>query len=421
MLRAAGASLALPAGALALTLLSTLLLTRSLGPAAFGLFALALGWVKALAVPASLGLERIVVREVARSKVHADWTALRGVLGWAARLLLGAASAVALAAAAAFWLAVPDPAALPVLWLAMALLPLLALIRLCQFALMGLQRPLLAQLPESLVLPSLFLVLLAGFGQFGPLSASRAIGLQLAAGAAAALLAAALLHRALPDAVRRAASGGARPSWARSLLPMTLLTGAAAVSAQVPILMLGAMRGPEAAGLMAVTKSLSDLAAVPTIALGTILAPLLGRLWAEGDAAGLQRALTLFARKVSLAALPLILALILFRQPLLGLFGASFASGAGALLILCLGQAASALAGSNGLLLTMAGHERTVATVSVACLLANVGTCAALIPWFGLEGAAAASAGALLVWNLWLAICSRKLLGVRPSAFARLA
>jgi O-antigen/teichoic acid export membrane protein len=285
---------------------------------------------------------------------------------------------------------------------------------------MGLQRPLTAQLPESLALPLLFLVLLVGFGQVGQLSAGLAILLQLAAGAAAALLAVALLFRSLPDAVRRAAPAGETPSWARSLLPMTLLTGAAAVSAQVPILMLGAMRGPEAAGLMAVTKSLSDLAAVPTIALGTILAPLLGRLWAERDTAGLQRALTLFARKVSFTALPLILVLLLFRQPLLQLFGAPFAAGAGALLILCLGQAASAVAGSNGLLLTMTGHERTVATVSVACLLANVGLCAVLIPPFGLEGAAAASAGALFAWNLWLAICSRKLLGVRPSAFAQL-
>src|SRR5688572_1428979 len=103
LLRAAAASLALPAGSLALTLLSTLLLTHSLGPAAFGLFAFALGWVKALTVPALLGLERIVVREVARSHVQADWAALRGALGWAGKLLLGAASGVALAAAAAFW------------------------------------------------------------------------------------------------------------------------------------------------------------------------------------------------------------------------------------------------------------------------------------------------------------------------------
>src|SRR5687767_9055841 len=149
LLRAAGASLALPAGALALALLATLLLTRSLGPAAYGLFAVALGWVKALSVPASLGLERIVVREIARSGVHKGWGALRGVLIWAGRLLFGTASGVALAAAILFWIATPDPGELTILWLAMALLPLLAVMRLCQFALMGLQRPLLAQVPES--------------------------------------------------------------------------------------------------------------------------------------------------------------------------------------------------------------------------------------------------------------------------------
>ena len=419
LLRAAGASLVLPAGALALGLLSTLLLTRSLGPAAFGLFAFALGWVKALTVPASLGLERIVVREIARSQVHADWPALRGMLGWAGKLLFGTASGVALLAAAAFWLATPDRDVLTILWLAMALLPLLALIRLCQFALMGLHKPVLAQLPESLVLPLLFLGLLVAFGQIGQLSASRAVGLQIAACAAAALLAATILYRSMPDVVRRAAPGGETPSWARSLLPMTLITGAMAVSAQVPILMLGTMSGPEAAGLMAVTKSLSDLAAVPTIALGTILAPLLGRLWAEGDSLGLQRNITFFARMASFTALPLIAGLLLLSEPLLGLFGPSFTVGAWALSILCVGQAASALAGSNGLLLTMAGHERVVARVSLVCLAVNVLLCAALIPRFGLEGAAMGSALSLIAWNVWLAAEAHRLLDLRPTAFAR--
>ena len=63
----------------------------------------------------------------------------------------------------------------------------------------------------------------------------------------------------------------------------------------------------------------------------------------------------------------------------------------GPLLLLAFG---TLVAAGLPLLLTMAGHERIVALVSVACLLVNVGLCAALIPGFGLEGAAAASASA---------------------------
>lgn len=418
LLRSAATSLGLPAGALGLGFLAQLFLARSLGPASFGLFAFAVAWVKALAVPGSLGIERLIVRESTRAAVAEDWPALRGLLGWAFRLQLAAAAAIALSAAAIAWIAAPQSPWLPFFWIALLIIPLLALLRVGQHALMSLHRPILAQLPESLVLPAVFLSALLLLSLASPLDPAAAIIVQLASTAAAALLSLALLYRALPATVRSARPGGDRPAWTRSLLPMMMVGGAFAISAQVPVLMVGALAGPEAAGLMAVARSLADLAAMPAIAFATLLAPLAGRLWAEGDRAGLQRIMTFFARAASCCALAIVLLLLLLRDALLGLFGAPFLAAGNALVILCAAQAISALAGSNGLLLVMAGRERAVARVALACLLLNLLLCAALIPGFGLAGAASGSTFALMVWNFWLASLVRRQLGLRPSAFA---
>ena len=106
-------------------------------------------------------------------------------------------------------------------------------------------------------------------------------------------------------------------------------------------------------------------------------------------------------------------------MPLLGLFGPGFAAGGTTVLILLGAQLVSALAGSNALLLTTARHEGTVARVSLLSSAAGIGLTAALIPRFGLQGAAAGSAAGAILWNLWwLAAEARRRTGVRPTVFA---
>src|ERR687886_218356 len=46
-------------------LICHLLLTRQLGAHAYGIYAYATAWAMALSVPATLGLERLIIREVA--------------------------------------------------------------------------------------------------------------------------------------------------------------------------------------------------------------------------------------------------------------------------------------------------------------------------------------------------------------------
>src|ERR1043166_6415893 len=80
--RGALGSFALKGVLTGLSLFITLVLTRSLGALDFGVYAYALAWVNFLTIPALVGLDRMLVREVAAGQVQSEWGVVRGLLRW---------------------------------------------------------------------------------------------------------------------------------------------------------------------------------------------------------------------------------------------------------------------------------------------------------------------------------------------------
>ena len=102
---------------------------------------------------------------------------------------------------------------------------------------------------------------------------------------------------------------------------------------------------------------------------------------------------------------------------LLRLFGPGFDVARPALLILAGAQLVNALAGSVGILMSMTGHQNAVSVVLAFAAALNVGLNFALIPRYGLIGAAVATGLATVAWNVTLAVLVRRRLGIRSTAF----
>ena len=102
---------------------------------------------------------------------------------------------------------------------------------------------------------------------------------------------------------------------------------------------------------------------------------------------------------------------------LVTLFGSEFGGAYWPLLILGLGQLANAGFGATAMLLNMTGFERDVTRVVAIAAGLNVGLNLALIPFFGVIGAAVATSVSLLFWNVWLWQVVRWRLGVSSLAF----
>ncbi|MBA7669784.1 hypothetical protein ES703_77918 [subsurface metagenome] len=98
-------------------------------------------------------------------------------------------------------------------------------------------------------------------------------------------------------------------------------------------------------------------------------------------------------------------------------FGPEFTQSHTPLAILAVGQLVNAGMGSVGFLLNMTGHERDVARTLLITAGLNILLNLALIPPFGMAGAASATAVSLALWNFILYQLVKIRIGINSTAF----
>lgn len=153
------------------------------------------------------------------------------------------------------------------------------------------------------------------------------------------------------------------------------------------------------------------------IAVETIAAPLIAELYSTGKQEQLQRIVTLSTRLASLFSIIAALLLVVFGDTVLGIYGDQFVQGYNALLILIAGQIINAFSGSSGLVLVMTGHQKSAARIAGVSTLANILLNLALIPRYGITGAAIATSASIALWNLWMLYDVKRRLGINPGIF----
>lgn len=391
-----------------------------LGTAGFGLFSYAIAWAALLAVPAALGLEQLIVRDVAAAQAQGEAGRVRGMIAWSVRAVALVSVACAVGGAGLLTLAGLVPAGGEVaFWVAMALVPITALARALQAAVRGLRHVVAGFLPELAVMPigSLILVAFGAIVLGQRFDAVAAVSAHVLAGLAGLAVAAWLLVRRLPQEIRRAKSVLDRRAWFAAAMPLLLISGMHVINRQTDVVMLGVLEGVTAAGIFAVAARGVQLILFVTYAVQAPLAPRVAALYATGDIVGLQRVVTASARVILAFSAAVAAAFIVLGPWLLAFFGDEFTAGAPALAILSVGHLLGACGGVAGLILLMTGHERAAAVGTGVGAVANVALNALLIPPFGLAGAAMATASATALTALVHVFMVRHRLPINPLAF----
>jgi O-antigen/teichoic acid export membrane protein len=99
-------------------------------------------------------------------------------------------------------------------------------------------------------------------------------------------------------------------------------------------------------------------------------------------------------------SLPVFLMIIIFPTTILGLFGEAFTEGSQAMIVLSVGQLFATISGSTINLLNMTGKEKSTMYILITSVIVNFFLNFILIPLFGLNGAAYATASSTVLWNL---------------------
>lgn len=419
-IRTGGATLLLSAVTLSSNIVITVLLAGLLGASGYGVYAFALATAMVLGIPAVLGLAPLVVRTVAAAHASGDWGLVRGAVRRATQAVVASSVLVLGLGAVIGPIALRDrPALLGAYSVGLVLVPVLALATVRQAVMQGLGRVVACRVPEAVVQPAVLVALVLAAAAAGRLTGRVAVGAHVAAALVALLVGTVLLARATPAEARRAGPVFADRAWARAVLPLMLINGIGALNQRFDVILLGLLRSPEEAGVFAVADRAASLGAFFVTAAAYPLAPVIARLWANGARDQLQQTVIQASRLVFAGSLVITLPLVVFGGTILSLLGTDFSSGHRALVILCAGQLVNAGTGVVGLVLMMTGHEsrvaRSVAWGAVAGIALNV----ALVPPFGVVGAAVGTASGLAVVNLSMLVELRRCTGIWAGALGR--
>ena len=403
LLRGASIAGALKAVSALLSFGLSVVLGRTLGADAAGIYFLAFSIAVIAATVGRAGLDSVVVRFVAARASAANWSGVDAVWRPAVTMTLALTCVVAatilsfadILAETAF----SDPTlARPIRLMAIAIIPL-SLGVLFSRLLLGLSR-----IRDSILV---FSILPHGIALAGTWSLAPAWGVE---GAIVAYVTAVSMALAYGwSAWRRVLrqhplSSGQADSPAGALLRsgIPLLVGALLqlVMQMSGTLMLGAWATTTDVSQFNVAWRTAMLITFVLLAVNTSAQPKFAELYAQRDMASLSN----IARKATLMmiafAAPVSLFFIALPEFVMGLFGEDFVSGALILQILSIGQFVNVAAGSVGVLLVMSGHEREYRNVQIATACVVIALSVLLIPTRGAVGAAIAVASAQVLQNI---------------------
>ncbi len=419
VLRGGGLVLAIRSIAAALSYLSLLFLARWLGAAEFGLYTYAFAWLSILALPAGLGFPPLCVRFLPSYAASGDWARARGLIARALQLTAGSAALLAALAAGVLFLAEVklDPAFRVPLIAAVAGLPVMTWVGL--FAQIGRSFgwPGIAYAPSQVVHPLLLLAFLWLAAGVVELDAATAIRISLAGFLVVLLLQLAVYAVRLSGRLRAAQPRYETAAWLAVALPLVLFDGFAVLIAQLDLVLLGVWMPPYDVGAYAAAARIAVLVNFCFDAAVSLAGPRFAALHAQQEPLELRRLVRGILPWTAIPALGVAALLVVLGDPLLGLFGPGFEVARPALIVLTFGYLASVFVGPVAVLLNMTGHHAQCARTLAGAALLNVALNLALIPRFGLVGAATATAIAIFLSRLRLLRLVRTRLALEPSVW----
>lgn len=405
--------------ALASSLATSLLITNLLGAAAYGAFSYGFSWVNLLAVFSCMGYEQLALKEIPAYRTQNRSDLIRGYFKHSMKMILIVSVLVSIVLFGISWfLQQPSDEMLRKgLWLAVPVLPVIAMINLRLSWLRSFHFNTQSQVPDKVIRPAIFLlaVLISYLILKDNLNVWVIILLSAGSIVVALLAGNFFIRKKITPAV-----GGIPPSyqrwhWTKVAFSLLLVNGIYYYLSQLQVITLGSFKGAKETGVFAIASRLSDLEGYMLFAMNVVLAPLISKLFAENNLAELQRVITNSLRLGFIFSLPVIICFLFFPTFFLGFFGDEFGEGKFALILLTISQVVNFATGSVGYLLTMTGHQRTAIRLLFLCALLTTLLSVLLIPKFGVNGAAIAAATNNIVLNVLMAIAVYRKIGINPT------
>jgi O-antigen/teichoic acid export membrane protein len=208
--------------------------------------------------------------------------------------------------------------------------------------------------------------------------------------------------------------------WAAVSLPIFLVEGFLFLITNADVLLVGVFLEPDKVAVYYAAAKTLMLVHFVYFAVKAGVAQRYSQLIHLGDRVELEQFVRSSARWTFWPSLAVGIVVLVLGKFLLSLFGETFTQGYPLLFILIVGVVLRASIGPAESLLNMSGNERVCALIFGLTLMISVGLAMALIPSYGLTGAAVSVAIAMTFETLALVIIVWQRLNIKISVFADL-
>ena len=176
----------------------------------------------------------------------------------------------------------------------------------------------------------------------------------------------------------------------------------------IDTIMLGHYRPEAEVGIYNIFLKVSIIATIPITAINSIGMPKIGELFAKKDMGGLESVLKFSAGIIFLSTFIITIVIVLFHNKLLNFFGKDFTGDRLTFYLLLIAQNISAFGGSTGYILQMTGLQKVYKNSVLLTLFITLTSNYLLIPILGIQGAAISTIITTLCYNIFLAISVKK-------------
>ncbi|WP_346861016.1 flippase [uncultured Draconibacterium sp.] len=171
-------------------------------------------------------------------------------------------------------------------------------------------------------------------------------------------------------------------------------------STNIDVLMLGNLASSSEVGTYTVASRLALLISFFLQVTNSSISPKIAALYEKGSMKELELMIQKVTRGLGLIALIPLITFIIAGKFILGIWGNEFIDAYLILIILAVGQFFNISTGAAGLMLTMTGHEKTIKNISLAFVIINIFLNYFLIRFWGALGAALSMAIVVSSQNL---------------------
>jgi len=257
------------------------------------------------------------------------------------------------------------------------------------------------------IVPALAMLVILLTGTYLFWNPNNPVYAQLAAYAVTAVLGALIMDLAFKN--RMMTADAVQPMTVREILsislPMLMTASMIFFVGQAGVIMLGMFRPESEVGYYSVAVKLATLTAFMLQAINSIAAPTFSELYHTGRIDDLFHVARKSTKLIFWTTAPILLVLIAFGRSILGvMFGKDFTVAYPAMVFLVIGQFVNSISGSTGHFMNMTGHQKVLRNIFTCSVLINVILNLALIPRYGINGAAVAGMTSMSFTNIYLLV-----------------